>query len=68
MLKRIKQWILDLSPACKQASELQSHALDGPLAARQRIGLWIHLRLCQVVPPVRAWQIGASRQGVPQMR
>jgi hypothetical protein len=47
MLKRIKQWMLDLSPACKQASELQSKALDEPIPVRQRIGLWIHLRLCK---------------------
>jgi hypothetical protein len=47
MLKSVKQWMLELSPACKQASEWQSQALDSPLSARKRVGLWIHLRLCK---------------------
>lgn len=47
LLTALGGWINDLSPACRQASELQSQALDNPLPARKRVGLWIHLRLCK---------------------
>jgi hypothetical protein len=47
MWTSLKSWIDDLSPACKQASEWQSRALDAPLPLRKRAGLWIHLRLCR---------------------
>ena len=36
-----------LSPSCREASRLQSEALDHPLTLTQRIGLGIHLLLCQ---------------------
>ena len=37
----------DLSPGCRQATRLQSEAMDHPLPMRQRIGLRIHLFLCK---------------------
>lgn len=37
----------ELSPSCKEATRLQSDALDRPLGLRQRIGLGIHLLLCK---------------------
>jgi hypothetical protein len=36
-----------LSPNCKQASRLQSEALDHKLSLIQRVGLRIHLLLCK---------------------
>lgn len=36
-----------LSPNCRQASRLQSDALDRPLSTPQHIGLRIHLLLCR---------------------
>lgn len=36
-----------LSPSCKEASRLQSEALDHPLSISQRIGLRIHVALCK---------------------
>ena len=38
--------VADLSPGCKHASRLQSEALNHQLPARQRLGLKIHLMLC----------------------
>ena len=38
--------LLALSPNCKEASRLQSEALHRPLALPQRMGLRIHLLLC----------------------
>lgn len=35
------------SPNCKEAVRMQSDALDRPLSMSQRIGLRIHLFLCQ---------------------
>ena len=35
-----------LSPTCKEVRRLQSDALDQPLIRAQRIGVWLHLRLC----------------------
>ena len=50
----LKRWMnalargsADLSPSCRHAVRLQSESLDHPLSARQRIGLRIHLLLCQ---------------------
>ena len=37
----------ELSPGCREASRMQSEALDHPLSFRQRIGLRIHLFLCK---------------------
>ena len=39
--------LLLLSPTCKEASRLQSLALDRKLSLMQRIGLRIHLLLCK---------------------
>jgi hypothetical protein len=39
--------ISDLSPNCREASRLQSLALDHKLSLRQRIGLRIHLFICK---------------------
>lgn len=36
-----------LSPSCKEASRLQSRALDQKLPALERLGLRIHLTLCK---------------------
>jgi len=41
------KWLTDFSPNCRKASRLQSEALDRPLPFRQRLGLRIHLLLCQ---------------------
>lgn len=45
-IKAIASWVRTLSPTCRDASRLQSEALDRPLATPQRIGLRIHLLLC----------------------
>jgi hypothetical protein len=47
MIKRFLQRLADLSPSCRQATRLQSAALDRPLTASQKVGLRIHLCLCQ---------------------
>ena len=36
-----------LSPDCREASRLQSEALDHPLPKAQRFGLRLHLLLCR---------------------
>jgi hypothetical protein len=50
-LKQIKAGLLRglrlLMPTCREALRLQSHALDGPLPASRRPGLWLHLLLCK---------------------
>jgi len=46
-MKRLAKAIALLSPTCKEASRLQSQALDRKLSLMQRIGLGIHLRLCK---------------------
>lgn len=43
----IRSWVGNLSLSCRRAVRLQSEAMDHPLALRQRIGLWLHLRLCR---------------------
>src|ERR1043166_10246552 len=45
--KALAKGIAALSPNCRQASRLQSEALDRTLSILQRIGLRIHLVLCQ---------------------
>jgi len=47
MLKNLMQRLADLSPSCRQATRLQSTALDGKLSLSQRLGLRIHLCLCK---------------------
>mgnify|MGYP007071000102 CR=1 FL=1 len=37
----------ELSPSCREATRLQSEAMDRPLSLRKRIGLRIHLMLCR---------------------
>ena len=46
-MKTLAKAIAVLSPSCKEASRLQSQALDGKLSLMQRIGLRIHLSLCK---------------------
>jgi hypothetical protein len=47
MLKTIARVMATLSPNCRQASRLQSEALDHKLPIFKRTGLWIHLLLCK---------------------
>ena len=47
MIKLLIREAGDLSPSCKEASRLQSQALDYPLRLRKSIGLRIHLLLCK---------------------
>jgi hypothetical protein len=51
MLKRaiaaLKTVLRRLSPNCREASRLQSEALDRPLPFWRRFGLRVHLLLCQ---------------------
>lgn len=46
-IKALASWLRTLSPTCRDASRLQSEALDRPLSTPQRIGLRIHLFLCR---------------------
>ena len=46
-MKTLSKAIALLSPTCKEASRLQSQALDGKLSLTQRIGMRIHLLLCK---------------------
>jgi hypothetical protein len=46
-LKSLMAGAGELSPSCREATRLQSEALDRPLPLRQRIGLRIHLVLCR---------------------
>ena len=47
IMKPLTRGAGELSPSCKEATRLQSEALDRPLRPRQRIGLRIHLLLCK---------------------
>ncbi len=47
LLKPLARGIAFLSPSCKEASRLQSQALDRKLPFAQRLGLRIHLFLCR---------------------
>ena len=47
MLKPFARGMAALSPSCRQASRLQSEALDHKLPILQRVGLRIHLLLCK---------------------
>jgi hypothetical protein len=47
IMKALTRGMGDLSPGCRQAVGLQSAALDGKLSFRERLGLRIHLALCQ---------------------
>ncbi len=46
-LKSLGRGLAELSPSCREATRLQSEAMDRPLRLRQRIGLRIHLVLCR---------------------
>jgi len=37
-----RRWMID----CRHAHRLMSERLDRPLRARERWGLWLHLRMC----------------------
>ena len=51
LLKRataaLKTGLRTLSPNCREASRLQSDALDQPLSLPKRFGLRVHLILCK---------------------
>ncbi|MGC3957373.1 MAG: zf-HC2 domain-containing protein [Verrucomicrobiota bacterium] len=47
MLKSFARGMAELSPSCREATRLQSEAMDRPLSLRKRIGLRIHLMLCR---------------------
>ena len=47
LLETLARGMAALSPNCKQASRLQSEALDHKLPVAQRVGLRIHLLLCK---------------------
>ena len=47
MPKALARVMAVLSPNCRQASRLQSEALDHKLPVLQRVGLRIHLLLCK---------------------
>jgi len=47
MLKSLGRGMGELSPSCREATRLQSEAMDRPLRLRERIGLRIHLFLCR---------------------
>jgi hypothetical protein len=47
ILKNLIRGAGELSPSCREATRLQSEAMDSPLRLRQRIGLRIHLFLCR---------------------
>ena len=47
MIKTLVRWLGALSPGCKEATRLQSAALDRPLKPLEMFGLRIHLFLCK---------------------
>ena len=47
LLKRVVTALRTLSPNCREASLLQSEALDHSLSRGQRFGLRLHLLLCK---------------------
>ena len=47
MLKSLGRGMGELSPSCREATRLQSEAMDRPLRLRQRVGLRLHLFLCR---------------------
>ena len=46
-MKALTKGLTALSPNCKEATHLQSEALDRKLSFAERIGLRIHLFLCK---------------------
>lgn len=67
LLKRVvtalKTGLRTLSPNCREASRLQSEALDHSLSRGQRLGLRLHLLLCKWCRRYRK-QIRFLRQAV----
>ena len=51
LLSQIKDGVtnglLKIMPSCREALRLQSEALEHPLPAARRPGLWLHLVLCK---------------------
>ena len=47
MSKKFARWLGAFSPSCKEATRLQSAALDRPLKPLEAFGLRIHLVLCK---------------------
>jgi hypothetical protein len=47
IIARLKSALNSLSPTCRDASRLQSEALDHPLPPVRRLGLWLHLLICK---------------------
>ncbi len=47
MLRNTGRGLAALSPNCREASRLQSEALDHPLAPAPKLGLRLHLLLCR---------------------
>jgi hypothetical protein len=47
VLTALKTGLHTLSPNCREASRLQSEALDRSLSRGQRLGLRLHLLLCK---------------------
>src|SRR5271156_4668664 len=46
-IKKFGRWLAALSPGCKEATRLQSAALDRPLTPLETFGLRVHLVLCK---------------------
>lgn len=47
VLKALVRWAGELSPGCKEATRLQSLALDSKLTPARRFGLRFHLLFCK---------------------
>ena len=47
IFKKLRQTAGELSPTCREATRLQSQALERPLTLWERLGLRIHLVLCR---------------------
>ena len=47
IIARLKSGLNSLSPTCREATRLQSEALEHPLAPMRRLGLWLHLLICK---------------------
>jgi hypothetical protein len=46
-ISALKAGLRSISPTCRDASRLQSEALDHPLSPARRLGLWLHLLICK---------------------
>ena len=43
----LEKVIAAIAPNCREASRLQSEALDAKLSFSKRLGLWLHLLICK---------------------